>query len=169
MSETREATSSLATLSLVRAVGTTIAPAILVGLLANSLAGMSTTVMAQMPSRITLPELPHAAELQATFDAMAADPAMAASLEGVEIPDLTQTSIEIDMAGDGAALPEDLQLLMRSADVTTIVDRSVTVAERMFDDMTPDRVGEITGGIDSAIASIEAGIRGSMRPCGCTA
>ena len=150
----RESTSSLATMSLVRAVGTTLAPAILVGLLANSLAGMSTTVMSHMPTQVTLPALAHAAELQEAFDRAAQDPAMADSLGDLGEMDLTQTSIEIDMAGEGAALPEDLQLLMRTADVTNIVDRSVVVAERMFDEMTPDRVEEIQGGIADAITAI---------------
>ncbi|MDO5678132.1 MAG: MFS transporter [Propionibacteriaceae bacterium] len=151
----RESTSSMATMSLVRAVGTTLAPAILVGLLANSLAGMSTTVMGQLPSAITMPALPHAAELQQKFDDMAADPRMAEALKGMEIPDLTQTSIDIDMGGSSGALPEDLQLLMRTADVTTIVDRSVTVAERMFDEQKPERVAAIQEGVQKAIAAVE--------------
>lgn len=153
---TREATSSLATMSLVRAVGTTLAPAILVGLLANSLVGMPNTLMAQLPKQITLPALPHAAELQAKFDALKDNPAMAEQMKDLNIPDLTQTTIEIDMAGSSGGLPDDLQLLMRTADVTNIVDRSAQVAERIFDEQTPQRVADIQGGIDQAIEALDA-------------
>ncbi len=150
----RESTSALATMSLVRAVGTTLAPAILVGLLANALSGMPTTLMAQMPKQVTLPPLPHAVELQAQFDALKANPAMADKLGNLTIPDLTRTTIDINMNGSGEPMPADLTLLMRTADVTNIVDRSATVAERMFDAQTPQRIAQITSGVDQAIAAL---------------
>ena len=150
----REATSSLATMSLVRAVGTTLAPAILVGVLANSLAGMPTTLMAQMPTQITIPALPHAAELQAKFDQLKQDPAMAGQLEGLDIPDLTRTTIEVDMGAGSGQLDPDLQLLMRTADVTNIVDRSAQVAERIFDQQTPGQVASIQDGVAKAITAV---------------
>ena len=151
----RESTSSMATMSLVRAVGTTLAPAILVGLLANSLAGMSGTLMRQMPTTVTMPALPHAAELQQRFDALREDPRMGPALADMDIPDLTQNSVEIDMDGGSGSLPADLQLLMRNADVTTIVERSVTVAEHMFDQQKPARVAAIQAGVDEAVATLE--------------
>ncbi len=150
----REATSALATLSLVRAVGTTLAPAILVGLLANSLAGMPATLMAQMPRQISIGALPHAAELQAKFDQMKTNPAMADEMAGLEIPDLTATTIDIDMGAPSGSLPPDLQLLLRNADVTTIVDRSAQVAQYMFDQQSPERVSQIQSGVGTAISAL---------------
>lgn len=152
----REATSGLATMSLVRAVGTTLAPAILVGLLANSLAGMPATLMAQMPRKVTIGALPHAAELQAAFDRMRSDPAMAGALAGVQIPDLTVTSVDLDMgSAPSGAIPANLQLQLRNADVTTIVDRSVRVAEYMFDQQNPARVSQIQSGLAAAVTALE--------------
>lgn len=141
-------------MSLVRAVGTTLAPAILVGLLANSLAGMPTTLMDQMPKQITLGALPHAAELQAKFERLKADPAMAERLDGLEIPDLSVTTVDIDMGSSAGALPPELQQLLRSADVTTIVDRSVQVAEYFFDQQTPGRVAQIQAGVQSGVEAL---------------
>ena len=80
---------------------------------------------------------------------------MGPALADMDIPDLTQNSVEIDMDGGSGSLPADLQLLMRNADVTTIVERSVTVAEHMFDQQKPARVAAIQAGVDEAVATLE--------------
>ena len=159
------ATSGLANLSLLRSVGTTLAPAILVGLLANSLGGLSDTLMAQFPKQVTIAELPHAKELQARFDQMKENPQLADQIAGLNLPDLTQTTFDVQIGGSGegeSALPAELVDRLRNADVTNIVDRSIEVADYMFDQQTPKQVAAIQDGIAQGLASLPS-TRGPMQ------
>jgi len=151
----RESNSALGTLSLVRSIGTTLAPAIMVGFLAQAGTLMQDRLMEQLPTTVAVPALPYASELQAKFTAMKADETMKDQLAGVELPDLNaRTSIEVDPSG-GGSLSDDLVDLLRTADVTTIVDRSKTVAKAMFAKETPGRVAEIQAGVAKGISGLD--------------
>ena len=95
-----ESNSALATLSLVRSVGTAVAPAVLVAFIAH--AGMA------VPDRImsVLPDVPNG-------------------------PSMAQLASGQGDGGEGAGggLPDDLQQLMESSDVTTIVGNVKTLAK----------------------------------------
>lgn len=150
-----ESTSALATLSLVRSIGTTIAPAFLVGFLAHAGTELATNLTAQLPTQISAPTLPYAAELQTRFDQLKADPQLADKLKDVSFPDLnSKTTITIDPGAGGATLPADLVELLKTADVTTIVERSKIVAERQFDAQTPAVINDITDGVDTGLSSL---------------
>ena len=150
-----ESNSALATLSLVRSIGTTLAPAILVGFLAQAGMSLQDALVAQLPTTVTAPTLPYAAELQAKFTAMKSDPNLKDKLKDVTFPDLaSKTTITIS-ATDGASLPDDLVELLRTADVTNITERTKTVAERMFAEQTPPVITDITEGVNSGLASLE--------------
>lgn len=150
-----ESNSALATLSLVRSIGTTLAPAILVGFLAQAGASMQDALIAELPTTVSAPALPYAAELQARFTAMKSDPNLKDKLKDVTFPDLTSgTTIDISMS-DGGALPDDLVELLKTADVTNITERTKTVAERMFAERTPAVIADITAGVDAGLASLE--------------
>jgi len=152
-----ESNSALGTLSLVRSIGTTLAPAIMVGFLAQAGTTLQDRLVAELPSSVPAPVLPYAAQLQATFDELRADPEVADKLGGVEFPDLgSQSAIAVDLAG-GGSLPDDLVDLLRTADVTTIVERSKTVASRMFSRETPARVADITDGVQKGIDGLASG------------
>ena len=69
----KQSNSALGTLSLVRSIGTTLAPVIMVGFLAHAGGLVQDRLTAQLPSTIKAPELPYAATLQATFDTWKAD------------------------------------------------------------------------------------------------
>lgn len=154
--EKRESNSALATLSLIRSVGTTIAPAIMVGLLAHSGAQLQTSLTDLLPKEVGAPALPYAAQLQAKFDRLKTDPNFKDRLKGVTIPDLTsKTTIQINPTGDGT-LPDDLVELLRTADVTNITDRVKVVAVRMYDANTPGTIADIQSGVGQAIDGIEA-------------
>ncbi|HEY3409507.1 MAG TPA: hypothetical protein VGK53_15150 [Propionicimonas sp.] len=149
-----ESNSALATLSLVRSIGTTLAPAILVGFLAHAGLTLQDSLTAQLPTTISAPTLPYAAELQAEFEAMKADPNLKDKLKDVSFPDLNSTTTITISTKDGGSLPDDLVELLRTADVTTITERTVTVAERMFAEQTPSVIADITDGVDSGLASL---------------
>lgn len=151
-----ESNSALATLSLVRSIGTTLAPAFLVGFLAHAGADLQSNLTAVLPTQVSAPTLPYAAELEATFAELKADPDLKKKLENVTFPDLaSQTTIDID-AGGGGTLPDDLVELLKTADVTTITARTKVVAERMFAEQTPPVIADITAGVDNGITQLDA-------------
>ncbi len=150
-----ESNSALATLSLVRSIGTTLAPAFLVGFLAHAGTDLQSALTAELPKQVSAPALPYAAELQAKFAELKADQHLKDKLKDVEFPDLaSKTTIDIDMDG-GGTLPDDLVELLKTADVTNITARTKVVAERMFEEKTPSVISNIADGVDTGLAKLE--------------
>jgi EmrB/QacA subfamily drug resistance transporter len=150
-----ESNSALATLSLVRSIGTTIAPAFLVGFLAHAGTQLPDALTAQLPSTVSAPALPYADELQTKFNQMKSDPNIGPKLKNVTFPDLkSKTQIDINTSGSGATLPDDLLELLKTSDVTNIVQRSKGVAERQFTEQTPSVIADITDGVDTGLKSL---------------
>ena len=152
-----ESASALGTLSLVRSIGTTLAPAIMVGFIANGAAGLQTSLTAELPDKVAVAALPYAAELEARITRWRSDEKLAERLGSVALPDLTRTEITIDTGG-GGELPDDLAELLRTADVTTITERTKVVARSMFEATTPATVREIQQGVDSGIAGLRSAL-----------
>lgn len=152
-----EASSALGTLSLVRSVGTTLAPALMVGFLANAGTTLQDAVTAELPTTITVPALPHASDVSATLERWKADPDLASRVPAFDASYLSGTSIDVGSMGSGSGeLPGDLVDLLRTADVTTIVARTQTVADRMFSEQTPTRVADVESGIQSGVDGLTA-------------
>ncbi|HVK44743.1 MAG TPA: MFS transporter [Micropruina sp.] len=150
----KESASALGTLSLVRSIGTTLAPVIMVGFLAHAGLALQDRLTADLPTTITAPELPYAATLQKRFADWKADDRFADALKGVEFPDLTaQSTISVSADGDGT-LPDDLVTLLKNADVTTIVAATKTVADRMYDNQTPSVIADIQGGVETGVTQL---------------
>jgi len=151
-----ESNSALAAVSLVRSIGTAIAPAIMVGFIAHAGMSVQGNIMALLPAEINMPELPYATELSETFDILKKDPAMAAQLEGIEIPDPgSMQTISFDpSANSEIALSEELISSMKSSDVTTITKITKEMADYMFAQMTPGVMTSITGGIENGITTM---------------
>ena len=149
-----ESYSALATLSLVRAIGTTLAPAVLIGFLAHAGAGLQDSLTAQLPKQLSAPTLPYATELQDKFAKMKDDPNLKDQLDGVEFPDLGGQTINIDVDGGGTR-PDDLVELLKTADVTNITERTKIVADRMFSEKTPSVIADITDGVDTGLDSLD--------------
>ena len=149
-----ESTSALATLSLVRSLGTTLAPAFLVGFLAHAATDLPTALTHQLPQTASAPALPHATELERKFAALQSNDWLADRLRDVELPDFSsKTTIDLASFGSGS-LPEDLVELLNTADVTTVAARTKVVSERMFSEHTPTVVAEVTDGVDSGLATL---------------
>ncbi|MCO7120784.1 MFS transporter [Ihubacter massiliensis] len=149
--EAAESNSALATLSLVRSLGTVVAPAIMVGFLSHAGMGVQGDIMELLPKEITVPQLPYATELQKEMKKQ--------NIEGM--PDLTaMTSIKIDMNQESDfKIPENMLELMQNSDVTTIVSNTKTFAKTMFDQMTPEIKDKINTGIDKGTDGVESGIK----------
>ena len=160
--EEHESNSSLATLSLVRSIGTAIAPAIMIGFLAHAGGSAQTGIMGLLPGEVRLPQLPYAQEISAKVDAFRNDPVLKDKMGNLVIPDFASLeTIQIDMdSGTGAALPEDLTARLQVSDVTTITTLSKVLAVRMFDERTPSLIAKIQGGLGEGINGIGEGISG---------
>lgn len=156
-----EANSALATVSLIRSIGTAIAPAIMIGFISHAGMSVQGNIMNLLPSGVSVPPLPYAQELDDEFNQLKANPSMAEKLEGIDIPDLTaMESIKFDMNSSSGdfKLPADILEALQSSDVTTITDSTKTMAGYMFSQMTPSILAKITGGIDSGISGINDSI-----------
>ena len=149
----REANSALATLSLVRSLGTVIAPAVMVGFIAHAGTGISDDVMKLMPKEVNVPRLPYAAELTKVMRS-----------QGVEnVPDFdSMTRIQIDMnaSGGDTEIPEALLNELKNSDVTTITENTKDMARYMFEKMSPQIQTKIDRGISKGESGVRSGIRG---------
>ena len=155
-----EANSALATVSLVRSIGTAIAPAIMIGFISHAGMAVQTNVMEVLPTQIEVPELPYAKELQNSFTELQKNEQMAEKLKGVAIPDLssmTSVTIPMNATSDMELSPEVLKLL-QSSDVTNITDHTKAMADYMFSQMTPGITEKIVAGVDQGIVAMQGGI-----------
>lgn len=153
-----ESSSALGALSLIRSIGTTLAPAIMIGFVVQGTAGLQAALTADLPTHVQLAALPHAKELDERFAAWKHDERFADALAGVDLPDLTRNDVELDFNG-GDSLPADLVDLLKTADVTTITERSKLVAERMFETTAPETIATIQSGIDSGTAGLDDALK----------
>ena len=154
-----ELNSALATLSLIRSIGTAIAPAIMIGFIAHAGMAVQPNVMKLLPSEVSLPELPYAQELTDKINEMKTNPETKDQFADMNIPDLTSMqTIKISIeSNDGFEMPAEILALLQSSDVTTIVPNCKVMAESMFKTMTPDVIAKITTGLDSGITAVNSG------------
>ncbi len=156
--KTEEATSALATISLIRSIGTSIAPAIMVGFLSHAGMSVQDNIMALLPNEVALPELPYAQELSDKLDELKANPQMAEKLKGIDIPDFaTMETIQFDMNGTGnnVELPKELIEKLQASDVTTITEDTKLLSSTMFDLMTPEIIAKIQNGLQTGVTALE--------------
>ena len=156
-----ESNSALATLSLVRSIGTAVAPAIMVGFIAHAGANIQDEIMKDMPDKITIPKLPYADEITKEFDDLKSNSQMKDKLKDMDMPDLKSmetVNIDFDNKDSDYKISDDLIELMKNSDVTTITENSKIMAKSMFDETTPEVIGEIQGGIQKGVDGIDKGI-----------
>jgi EmrB/QacA subfamily drug resistance transporter len=152
-----ESNSALATVSLIRSIGTAIAPAIMIGFISHAGMSIQGNVMNLLPNEVSVPPLPYAQELADEFNQLKANPSMAEKLKGIEIPDLTaMETIKFDRNSNAEdfQLPVKIIEKLKASDVTTITDNTKTIADYMFTQMTPPIIANITIGIDLGINGI---------------
>lgn len=159
----KESNSALAALSLVRSIGTAIAPAIMVAFVVHASAYLQGNLMDAMPSEVSVSELPHAAELDSELASLHETENGAKMLEGVDIPSLEDYRT-IDVGMDSASGDESFEMSdetleqLKNSDVTTVVSACKALSSEMFDTMKPTIEGNIQGGFDKGIASMQEGL-----------
>lgn len=155
-----ESNSALATLSLVRSIGTAIAPAIMVGFIAHAGLSVQTNVMDVLPKEIILPPLTYSQEITDEFNQLKEDPLLKDQLATVTIPDLTameKVAVNFNADNSDYTMPADLVERMKTSDVTTITENSKILADRMFKEKTPEIIADIESGVDQGISGIQTG------------
>ena len=151
-----ESATALATLSLVRSIGTTVAPAIMVAFLAHAGSGLQTQTMSLLPKEVSVPPLPYSQKLNQEFTKLESDPNYKDKLANVSLPDLTtMTKVKINTSGSSVKVPADVLELLKTSDVTNITARTKIFASRMFDLTTPSVIRKIQSGVQSGIDSIQ--------------
>lgn len=154
-----QANSALATLSLVRSIGTVIAPSIMIGFLAQAGVVAKDNLMEMLPQP-TSPVISQAVELNKTFTDMKSDPRMSEMLKGVNIPDLNNMGeMKMDM-NSNVTLPANMLKSLQSADVTNIVDKAKEISVYMFDQNVPSVIEKIQNGVQKGIDGISSGLTG---------
>lgn len=113
----RDANTGQATLSLTRSLATTLAPAILVGLLATAMGGLSGKVMEVMPKP----------DMSAMSSTMATN---TNTMQMGSMPPQDSTAPGFSMEN----MPDQMLNQLKSADVTNIVQRCKELANYMFDE-----------------------------------
>lgn len=168
-----DANSGQATLSLIRSLGTTLAPAILVGLLATAMGGLSGKVMDAMPA-MEMPamtaeapaadgKIPAGMPPQAQGQKEAMPPqeqaknqtmpsnAQANTPEKKTSPKAAAPQTKADMGFKMSDMPASLQNKIKTADVTNVVDRSKDIANYMFDQQEAEmkaKMGTVPPGVE---------------------
>ncbi|WP_415534025.1 MFS transporter [Dehalobacter sp. 4CP] len=148
-----ESNSALAALSLVRSIGTAIAPAIMVGFLAHAGVAVQNNVMNLLPKEVSMPRLPYAQELTTEINEMKGNPMMKNVLATADMPDFSYLEkIEINMnSSSDYQIPDELMEKIKSSDVTTITENSKLIAGSFFAGMAPDMISNIQTGIQNGI------------------
>lgn len=154
----KEANSALATLSLVRSIGTAIAPAIMVAFIAQAGTTAQAVIEDSLPSTVTVPVSAEAQAVSDDLDELSDSGDMYDEMtEGIDLSMLTEPQV-IDlneMKNEGnLELPEDVVTLMQGSDVTTIADNTKTMVAAMFDLASPDAIASAQEGILEGIDGV---------------
>jgi len=158
-----EANSALATLSLIRSIGTAIAPAIMVGFIIHASAGMQADLMKALPEIPETPAIEQTAELNDIISVLSESEEFKEMLGDTDMSEMLNMDMSMDMDMTGSSdfvMPAELLAELQNSDVTTIVTACKDMVSYMFDYGTKDVIPEIQSGIGEGIDGISQGIEG---------
>ncbi|CZR96713.1 Multidrug resistance protein 3 [Clostridioides difficile] len=160
LSNTRleESNSALATLSLIRSIGTSISPAIMIGFIAHAGLSVQDNIM-DLVGKPSTPKIVQLEELENMIDDLKSDPEMAKNLKNVSIPNMDDTS-NINMDMTGGKLPKYLLDKVQSADTTNITNITKEISTTMFDEKVPSVINKIQTNVQKGIDGTQSGING---------
>jgi len=163
----KESNSALASISLIRSMGTAIAPAIMIGFIAHAGASLQPELMKMLPQDVAMPAFANVEVLNEKLDKLKENEMFADKMEDMQMPDLSKMNgmdmSSMDMSKDGNSsfeIPDDLLEKLQASDVTSITDTTKLMATYILDQMTPTIVDSITKGVDQGISGMNQGISG---------
>ncbi|MBU5303636.1 MFS transporter [Eubacterium callanderi] len=149
-----DSNSALATLSLIRSVGTAIAPAVMVGFIAHAGVTAEANITAQLPKELVLPSLPYVTQLDEETTALKDSDFGKTYLSSVQFPDFeAMEKISLDAHGgvSDMKLPANLTKELSDADVTNIDQAVDNMVAYMADPMKPMVIEKAESGVQSGI------------------
>lgn len=149
-----DSNSALATLSLIRSVGTAIAPAVMVGFIAHAGVTAEANITAQLPKELVLPSLPYVTQLDEETTALKDSDFGKTYLSSVQFPDFeAMEKISLDAHGgvSDMKLPANLTKELSDADVTNIDQAVDNMVAYMADTMKPMVIENAESGVQNGI------------------
>lgn len=149
-----DSNSALATLSLIRSVGTAIAPAVMVGFIAHAGVTAEANITAQLPKELVLPSLPYVTQLDEETTALKDSDFGKTYLSSVQFPDFeAMEKISFDAHGgvSDMKLPANLTKELSDADVTNIDQAVDNMVAYMADTMKPMVIEKAESGVQNGI------------------
>lgn len=149
-----DSNSALATLSLIRSVGTAIAPAVMVGFIAHAGVTAEGNITAQLPKELVLPSLPYVTQLDEETTALKDSDFGKTYLSSVQFPDfeaMEKISLEAHGGVSDMKLPANLTKELSDADVTNIDQAVDNMVAYMADTMKPMVIEKAESGVQSGI------------------
>lgn len=149
-----DSNSALATLSLIRSVGTAIAPAVMVGFIAHAGVTAEANITAQLPKELVLPSLPYVTQLDEETTALKDSDFGKTYLSSVQFPNFeAMEKISLDAHGgvSDMKLPANLTKELSDADVTNIDQAVDNMVSYMADTMKPMVIEKAESGVQNGI------------------
>lgn len=157
----KESNSALATLSLIRSIGTTIAPSIMVAFIASAGMLVQSNVTTVLPQDLTIPPVVYASDIKQAFDDFAQNPQFSSEFSDFTFPDMsTDTSypLSFDQSDSVGSLDPEMIALIQSSDVTTIAENTHVFYEYILNTYIPYAVNGIQTGVESGIDALNQNI-----------
>lgn len=157
----KESNSALATLSLIRSIGTTIAPSIMVAFIASAGMLVQSNVTTVLPQDLTIPPVVYASDIKQAFDDFAQNPQFSSEFSDFTFPDMsTNTSypLSFDQSDSVGSLDPEMIALIQSSDVTTIAENTHVFYEYILNTYIPYAVNGIQTGVESGIDALNQNI-----------
>ena len=157
-----ESNSALAALSLVRSIGTAVAPAIMVAFVVHASSFMQGNLMDTLPKQVSVSALPYAQQIDDELDKLRSTKDGVKMLKDIDIPRLSDyQTIDIAMDSEdnkyGFEISDEDLDKMQNSDVTTIVGVCKELSADMFGEVKPQLQADIQDGMDVGISSMEKG------------
>ncbi len=155
-----ESNSALATVSLVRSIGTAIAPAFMIGFISHAGMNVGTNMMNILPQQINMPEIKYVNELSDAVNQIKENKILTLMMGDVDLDSIdikAMLNMKMDTSKtSNMQLPKELITKLQDADATTISESAEDVTDYIFA-MIEEKA---TTGIDKGIAGIQSAIKG---------
>ena len=154
----KKSNSALATVSLVRSIGTAIAPAIMIGFISSAGMSLQGNIMEALPDTVEIPEIKYVKEINKELGKMKKNPQLSSMIKNMDyLEDMLNKGInmKMDMSSSDIKIPKETLQILQSSDVTNIVDNTKIMSKTMFGEMKDEIVKQISSSVQQGIDSID--------------
>lgn len=156
----RESNSALATLSLIRSVGTIISPAIMIGFIAAAGANLQPNLMNVLPEPPTQLAIQQVEELKPLLEQIKKDPELMKRIDPamLDVDAMMSQSTASSNSESTFELSDAMLNDLKTADVTNISQVLVKLSDQIYSaNVTPELITKIQTGIQEGITGLETG------------